>query len=176
MDIFEKLAPAAAARSLPFVIIGGHAVAVHGYGRTTEDLDLLACKDRRAEWLDLMTFLGYTLRHDGQTFLQFEPPAQEAWAVDLMFVNQATFDQILQEALRRPWGAVELRYVCLRHLLALKLFVLKQRKSHRMLKDMDDVLTLIQRNRLDVRSAEMRQLIEKYGDAELYEKILHACG
>jgi len=176
MDIFEKLQSAAANRQLLFVIIGGHAVALHGYGRTTEDLDLLACKDWRDAWLELMASLGYTLRHDGHSFLQFDPPAGEEWAVDIMLVNQATFDQISLEALLRPLGKVKVHFASLRHLLALKLFVLKQRKSHRLLKDLDDVIMLIQRNQLDVRSAEFRALVEKYGDAELYEKIAHACG
>ena len=35
---------------LKFLLIGGHAVGQHGYGRMTEDVDLLICADDKAAW------------------------------------------------------------------------------------------------------------------------------
>jgi len=64
------------------------------------------------------------------------------------------------------------RMVSLKHLLALKLHVLKQGKIHRFLDDLMDVVELVKVNRLDLRDAELHDLFLKYGSAEIYEKVL----
>lgn len=176
MQILEKLATTARARELRFLVIGGHAVSFHGYPRTTHDVDLLICRDQRQPWLEALDALGHRLRHDGGNFLQFDPPAAEVWPLDLMLVNRASFDGMSEAAVSSPLGAETIRLVSLSHLLALKFFALKQNQSHRRLKDMDDVLMLVQRNGLNVREESFRALVEKYGNTELYAKVVQACG
>jgi predicted nucleotidyltransferase len=61
---------------------------------------------------------------------------------------------------------------CLDHLLALKLHALKHGPSRRGYKDLMDVLSLVDANRIDVRSDKFRSLCHKYGDAKIYERIL----
>ncbi|MBI5394410.1 MAG: nucleotidyltransferase [Verrucomicrobia bacterium] len=174
MDIVEKLVSATAARGVKFLLIGGHAVAVHGYGRTTKDVDILVCKDDRTQWLEIMAALGCALHHDGGTFLQFKSSASDGWPVDLMLVNAATFGKMLAESITAPLGKVTVPIISLDHLLALKLFALKQKQSHRAMKDMDDLLNLILKNGVDVRSVAFREMAEKYGDAAIYDKICQA--
>ncbi|MCX7825414.1 MAG: nucleotidyl transferase AbiEii/AbiGii toxin family protein [Verrucomicrobiae bacterium] len=174
MDAVGNLVSVAASRGLKFLLVGGHAVAMHGYGRTTKDVDILVCKDDRDQWLEIMTASGWALHHDGGTFLQFRPSAGDGWPVDLMLVNAATFGKMLADSITAQLDAATVPVVSLNHLLALKLFALKQKQSHRAVKDMDDLLNLILKNGVDARSAAFRELVEKYGDAKLYKKICQA--
>lgn len=176
MNFFETLDREARARQLPFLVIGGFAVVVHGYARTTGDLDLLVGKTAREAWLDLAGALGYTLFHDGGTFLQLSAPSGTFWPLDLMLVGEATFAGMMAESQEAPLGSVVLRVPSLRHLLALKCHALKTTPAHRVLKDLQDVTTLVDANRLDVRDEQFKQLVLKYGHAELYERLVRMCG
>ncbi len=44
---FSQLLQSLSAESIPFLIIGGHAVGVHGYVRATKDLDIWIEPDER---------------------------------------------------------------------------------------------------------------------------------
>ena len=72
---------------LSFLLIGGHDVASHGYGRTTIDVDLLVRKSDRGKWLDLADRLGFRLFHDGDSFLQFSASNEVRWPLGLILVN-----------------------------------------------------------------------------------------
>jgi len=175
MDVFEKLTTASRKRGLQYLVIGGYAVAAHGYGRTTRDVDILASREDHDAWLEVFHAMGYTLLNDGGNFLQFNPPAGEIWPVDIMLTNRPTFEGMLKESVTSAAGTSKIHVVSLNHLLALKFFVIKQNKPHRAHKDLDDVIHLINANRLDIRSVEFRQWVEKYGNDQLYEELLNAC-
>jgi predicted nucleotidyltransferase len=176
MPIFDQLSRAAAERGLKFLVIGGHAVIAHGYARTTFDLDLFVERSRRGEWKEVMAGLGYKLAAEHDTFMQFAPPSPQSWPVDLMLVSADTFAGVCGESVKTRVESVTVRIPSLRHLLALKLHVLKQGAEHRIVKDMSDVLQLIELHRMNVRTEEFRELCLRYGNVSLYEKFVAACG
>jgi hypothetical protein len=176
MELWKKIVGLAESKGLRFVVIGGHAVAAHGYERTTRDADILVCRDEADRWVEALLEAGYAQHHRGEHFIQLNPPADDPWPVDLMLVNQRTFEGMLAEAQAKSCGKAQFRVVSLRHLLALKLFALKNQPSHRVLKDMDDLLNLIQANRVDVRESWFRELALKQANLEIYEKLLHTLG
>ncbi|MFA6543102.1 MAG: hypothetical protein WCS99_01670 [Limisphaerales bacterium] len=57
------------------------------------------------------------------------------------------------------------------HLLALKLHAIRHTRATRGVKDMGDIVTLIETNQLDVATLEFRALCEQYGTPEAYESI-----
>lgn len=63
------------------------------------------------------------------------------------------------------------RVPTLEHLIILKLHALKHGGIARFLKDFLDVEYLIRYNKPDIKSHHMRELCEKYGPADIYEKI-----
>jgi hypothetical protein len=63
----------------------------------------------------------------------------------------------------------------LEHLLALKLHALKHGHIERYPKDYLDVENLIRVNRVDLRAENIRQLFQKHGTLELYEKVSRTC-
>jgi len=89
--------------------------------------------------------------------------------VDLMFVNDSTFDKLLADAAPAPVDGA--RVVSLHHLLALKCHAIKFGHIGRIEKDLDDVLYLLRVNKLDVTRPDLRELILKHGTKELYEKL-----
>ncbi|MBI5384260.1 MAG: nucleotidyltransferase family protein [Verrucomicrobia bacterium] len=174
MSIFAQLNQEAARRELQFLVIGGHAVNVHSYSRQTYDLDLLISKDRAPEWTAAVSSLGYTFLNAHPTFLQFTAPSPKDWPIDFMLVNQRTWTGLWSEAVEAGLGGVTIKVPSLRHLIALKLHVLKQGLRHRVLKDLNDVVQLVELNRVDVRADEFRRLCERYGNLKLYEDIVRA--
>ena len=95
--------------------------------------------------------------------------------VDLMFVSEDVFGRLEQAAVEATVEGTQVRVVSLLHLIALKCHALQHSKSLRRLKDMDDLVQLILINRLDLNEPELRATILKHGNAEIYEKLRHAC-
>ena len=175
MHLLDTLNRKAEEKSLEFLVIGAHAVFHHGYPRESGDLDLLVQRMFRAAWLDLFGSLGYNLVRDGEGFLQLNPPAKEAWPVDLMLVNDETFAKMRAAALKVQFADATGWIPCVEHLIALKLHALKHGRIHRFLKDFQDVEGIVRKNKLDLKSERNRQLFLKYGTLELYEKLVHSC-
>lgn len=157
---------------LPCLLIGGHAVIIHGHPRTTFDLDLAVPRPAVASWRAFVLTLGYTVHAEGPTFIQFNPPDTLTLPLDLMIVRDATFRQLEAAAVEAPASMAGVRVIGLRHLLALKAHVIKHGHAGRVGKDVDDVIGLVRCNRLDVAEPEWRDLLLKYGPPELHEKLL----
>lgn len=175
MGLFEQINRQARQQGLDFLVIGGLAVNFYGYSRETADLDLLIRRDARAAWGGLLSRLGYTVEQDAEAFVQLAPPRSGEWPVDLMMVRAPTFVPMLAESREVEMYGVRLRIPSLGHLLALKLHALKNTRAHRFLKDFQDVEGLVRINQLDLKSEKVRQLFLKYGNLELYEKVVRAC-
>lgn len=175
MNIFQLVEQGATRAGLSFVVIGGLAVIEHGYSRLTADFDLLVPGKDKDRWHTLLIELGYRLKHEQDTFRQYEAGENIGLPVDLMFVKGPTFDGILAAAQTATVQGATLRLASLEHLLALKLHALKQSRLQRFLKDFDDVIHLVQLNHMDLQSPRIRDLFIKYGNADLYGKICRAC-
>jgi predicted nucleotidyltransferase len=166
----------AAAKKLRYLVIGGLAVNFYGYSRDTSDLDFFISQNDRAEWMNLLVNFGYKNFHDGGSFIQYQAPEKNAWPVDLMLVQEKTFTPILGACVDADLFGVKTRVPSLEHLIVLKLHALKNTRTQRFLKDFLDVENLIRINRLDIKSENIRALFDKYGTADLYEKISRSLG
>jgi predicted nucleotidyltransferase len=171
----QEIAKKAADAGISFLVIGGYAVLAHGYSRTTDDLDLIVQRGRRAQLGALLGNLGMSIKNDAVNFIQFDSENKAGMAVDLMFVSEEVFGRLEQAAIDAKVEGVPVRVVSLLHLIALKCHSFQNSKSIRRLKDMDDLVQLILVNRLDLKEPELRAMILKHGNAELYEKLRYAC-
>jgi hypothetical protein len=176
VNALQTIIARAAEKSLEFILAGGHAVIMHGHPRATFDLDLIIRRDDRERWRRVAQDLGYRSLREGPTFLQYNPPNSESLPLDLMFVNSETFAKLMAEAIPGPAGVEAAKVVSLRHLLALKCHAIKHGHAGRIVKDVDDVIRLVQVNRLDPNAPEMGDLFLKHGTKELYEKVRRICG
>src|SRR5262249_18311768 len=141
-SMLRHLIDQARARGLAFVVVGGHAVAAHGYTRQTVDLDLLVRDEDRRPWVDFLTGLGYRVFHEDPAFVQLAAPTTAHWPVDLLVVGEPTFASVLAEAQEVDLGGQRVRVPSVEHLLALKLHVLRDARPPRDLKDLTDVVQL----------------------------------
>ena len=176
MSTLEHLIGQAIARGLSFVVIGGHAVAAHGYARQTLDLDLLVRDEDRRTWVELLVALGYRVFHEDHAFVQLAPPTAAHWPVDLLLVAEPTFAGVTAEVREVDLGAWRVRIPSLEHLLALKLHALKHARPPRDLKDLTDVVQLADANGLDPRGEPFRTLCLKYATPEIHDRIVRAFG
>ena len=175
MITLETISRLARERNLKHLLAGGHAVQLHGYHRTTADLDLIIRRADREQWRALMLGLEYTLFHESPDFMQLQAKSAEDAPVDLMFSNDATFDQIYADALPDLSGPDRPSVISLRHLLAMKCHAIKHGHVGRIGKDVEDVIHLVMANRIKVEEPRWRDLILKYGPKELYEKLQRTC-
>jgi hypothetical protein len=156
--------------ALPFLVIGGYAVAAHGHTRSTFDVDFLGQNQAREEWRERLLTRGFQLISETSAFAQFSPP-DHSTGLDLMFVGKDTFDQFWAAKEERGFGTSIAQVPALDHLLALKLHVLKQGLGHRTFKDAEDVEMLARRNKLNLDEERYEKLFLKYGTREIYETI-----
>ncbi len=171
MTFLEIICERVQRENLPFLLAGGHAVVVHGYARTTFDLDFITDRDSRERWLRVLAHGGLTLYHEGPTFVQFSPPSGQHWPVDLMFVNASTFQKLDAESVTAEIGRASVKVVSLLHLIALKCHAIRHGHSGRVIKDTDDLVRLIEVNRLQVEEPKLREIVLQHGSAEIYEKL-----
>lgn len=174
MSFIVELVAAARGRGLPFLVIGGQAVAAWGVDRQTADFDLLVDRSQTEAWKECLGTLGYSLDHDGGNFLQFSSSRHPAWPVDLMLVQPTTFAKMRAAAVPRSLLAETLSVPALLHLVALKLHALKQDLPHRRIRDFLDVVELLQANHVDPREEGVRETFEQFGTHELYEEVQQA--
>jgi hypothetical protein len=92
-----------------------------------------------------------------------------------MLVNDETFGRLSERSLALPEPSESLKIVCVEHLIALKLHVLKQDLEHRRLHDFLDVVDLVKKNNIDLQSPEMQGIFERYSTPEWYRKIKLSC-
>ena len=175
MTLFQVLEREAPPRGVDFLIIGAHAINQFGYSRDTADVDLLVRATDRDTWLKLFTDLDYTVVSEKPAFLQLKAPSEFIWPVDLMFVNEQTWNKMAAEAVHISIGDASCKVPKLLHLIALKVHALQHTHAGRFMKDFQDVEGLIKINCLDVESVEIREIFERYGTADLYKKIANAC-
>lgn len=157
------------------MLIGGYAVMAHGFVRTTGDIDFLIQKSRACDWQIFLEDLKFTVQFSGPTFLQFNPPPGEKLPVDLMFVDNDIFDQMLSMAASVEADGILASVVSLPHLFALKCHAFQSRPQ-RAMKDIEDLVQLTKINKLDLNEPAMRAILIKHGGQEFYEFLKRECG
>jgi hypothetical protein len=162
----------AAVQGRDFLVVGGHAVNAHGYPRATYDVDLLVRERDRAAWRSAVESLGYRCFRDVPAFVQFSPPERNLAPLDLMVVTEETFAKLWAGRVYRSVGGVELPFPKVEHVIAMKLFAARSPDRHDAEKDWWDVLKLIELCNVDVRAAEFREIVERYGRPGFYQRIL----
>ena len=169
-DIAEILR-LASERNLPSLLIGANAVIKLGYIRNTVDLDLLVPEESRSQWLDLMRGLGYRIFHGVSAFAQFEPGNAGAPPVDLMFVDEPTWEKLTEGATHIDLAGENILLPRPEHLVALKLHAANSPTRTKPELDWEDIRQIVRICALDPEEASFRSLILRYGGEDALERI-----
>lgn len=165
------LVRAAAERGLPSLLIGANAVVLLGHIRNTIDLDLLVPEASRSRWLDLMRELGYRFFHGTEAFAQFEPRDNTGAPVDLMFVEQETWEKLADGAIEMRLGRERVFLPRPEYLVALKLHAATSPTRSKPQVDWEDIRQVVRIARLDPAEESFRALILRYGGKDALTKI-----
>jgi len=168
------LAALAESNGLEAVLVGGNAINLHAYFRTTFDVDLLISESNAERWISFFQNQGYEIFHRTPNFirLRFAGDATGALPVDLMLSDDDTFRRIQREARRCEVGnGISLPIPSVLHLIAMKLHALRspQRVEHGV--DMQDVKHLIKTAKIDTSSNEFIEVAKRYGTEAIRTRI-----
>ena len=92
-----------------------------------------------------------------------------------MLLNDSTFTKLFASSVEKSAGGVLVRFPCVEHLIALKVHALQHTHTRRFLKDFQDVVELVLRNKINLADSSIQDMFTKYGNNELYEKVRRAC-
>lgn len=168
------LAATAEAEGLESVLVGGNAVNLYAYRRTTFDVDLLVRERDSARWLSFFEQRGYTIFHRTRNFirLHFAPEPAGALPVDLMFADDETFEKIQGASSRCAIGkGVELGVASPLHLVAMKLHALKNPTRVEKGADFEDVIHLIKTANIDIHSSQFTEIADRYATEKIRARI-----
>jgi hypothetical protein len=152
-------------------LIGGNAVILLGFPRTTIDIDFLVPETNRSGWLDLMRELKFRLYHGSAAFAQFEPGETGMAPVDLMFVDEHTWTSLSAQPQELMVGEQPVRVPRPEHLIAMKLHSASSPDRAKPEVDWEDIRQIIQISGLDSSDPQFRDLIVRYGGAEALRRI-----
>ncbi len=162
---------AAAERGLPSLLIGGNAVILLGYHRTTNDLDLLVPEAQRSRWLDLLRDLNFRFFHGQEGFAQFESTPPATLPVDLMFVDDHTWRGLLRGAREVDLGGETALLPLPEYLVALKLHAVSSPTRSKSEVDWEDIRQIVRICELDPEETSFRDLILRYGGNSALARI-----
>jgi hypothetical protein len=94
------LSATAEAEGLEAVLVGGNAVNLHAYFRTTFDVDLLVREENCERWVTFFRKRGYAVFHRTNNLvrLHFAADPVGALPVDLMLADEHTSDRLNEKA------------------------------------------------------------------------------
>ena len=84
------------------------------------------------------------------------------------------FEKMSTESKVTQFGETSARVPSIEHVIALKLHALKQGLAHRRILDFDDVMNLVLKNGIDLGESRWREIFEKHGNLDLYERLRKA--
>jgi len=154
---------------LPYLVIGGYAVAAHGYSRLTFDVDILVRRVDKQVWHERCLNIGLRCIGQSNSFSQYDGTDKR---LDLMFVDDQSFNKMNADCITQDYDQIHTKVVGLDHLIALKLHALKNAPEHRVSKDFNDIEMLAKHHRLQLKSEHYRGFFLKYGTDQIYETLL----
>ena len=169
-DIFQIISNIIRQTGVRCVLIGGFAVNYHKVTRQTIDVDFLITEDDFEKILDMLNKEGFKVEYRNEVFAGLSDREGYIMDLDFMFVEKDTIDKIIKESEPASIGTQKFLVPSVRHLIALKLHAMKY-NAKRQYKDLLDIIELVKANKVNVKTAEFKELCLKYGNDELYKKI-----
>jgi hypothetical protein len=169
------LAANAGAEGLETVLVGGNAINLHAYFRTTFDVDLLVRETDVERWVSYFQERGYAVFNRSPNFIRLRsaPDPAAALPIDLMLADEQTFEKILAQSNPCDIGnGLSLAIPSPLHLIAMKLHELRNpgRLEHGV--DLLDVKHLIKTSKIDTSSKEFIEIVDRHATDAVRARIL----
>ena len=145
------------------LLIGGNAVLAYGGPRVTFDCDCAVVAEDERMVADVLAPLGYLFKERFDSFARYAHLGGLRPVVDVMILNVSTFQKLHTASREVTLNGVVLRAPKPLHLVALKLFALKNNPS-RIAKDWEDIQFLLRTT--EWQRAELAELAQRYASDE----------
>lgn len=170
MPIYAPVFKALADAGVRFLVIGGHAVVLHGYQRNTFDLDLLVPEILLAEARAALERLGYRPYFESEAFLQLTAP-RSLPPLDVMVADERTFERIVRSSESRVFDGEQILIPDPKRLVAMKLHALKAVSRATREKDWGDIVGVIRASNQNIEDAELQEIVERYGPPGAFAEL-----
>lgn len=152
-----------------WAVIGGLALAAHGAGRLTYDLDIVTELRVQPELVDHLESLGYETMHRSEGYSNHVHRRREMGRIDVVYVDETTARILFTEATEvELFPGVPSRIPQPEHLVAMKVLAAKNDPTRR-LQEMADIVTLMRATGLE--PDVVRPYFERHGQLESWRQI-----
>ena len=171
IELIEHLTEEANKRNMDFLLIGGQAMSHLGYQRLTLDIDFMGHEETRTAWEGIMTHYGYSMSVRTAAFDQYVHTTPGWPQVDIMFVNDRTWEKMRGETQEKSQGRVVVRVPSPRYMVALKLHAANSPQRSEPQKDWLDIDALVRTHQLDLSDPDFERLILRYGGEKSLQRL-----
>lgn len=154
------------------LLIGGNALLAYGSPRVTFDCDCAVVAEDEKMVATALAPLGYLFKERFDTFARYAHLGGQRPVVDVMLLNASTFQKLWAASREVTISGVSLRAPKPMHLVALKMFALKNNPS-RIGKDWEDIQFLLGNS--DWEKEELAELAQRYASEDTL-RLLRGAG
>jgi Uncharacterised nucleotidyltransferase len=155
------------------LVIGGFALEAYGFQRPTHDIDLLVATLKIRPVEDLLQSAGYHCLGRNNICARFSHSDPLLFPVDLLFVNDPTWDKFWAKSESTTIEGAALRVPHPAHIIALKLHAMHNEPTGRK-NDFGDIVRILTHRPEAVSMEELKALCERYTSLAMYHQLLTA--
>jgi len=163
IEFFEK-------EHIDYALIGAFALKAYGYTRATQDIDIVARRKDQNKIVAKLEAIGFETIYRAPGYSNHVHPISKAGRLDFVYVAGKTANTLFG-AVRELLVLDDIRVpvVCPEHLVALKLFAIKN-NPQRLLRDLADIKFLL--GLPGISKPGIKKAFEKYGLMDKYYELV----
>gem|GEM_PF-3221453 len=139
--------------------------------RMTFDVDFVIKEEDLCKIEPEILDKGYTVFNKTAAFIQYKGVLQGLRDIDFIFVGEKTLNNLLSHGKTVHFAGTSLIVPSAVHLITMKLHAIRSNPQRRM-KDVPDIVFLMNSGNIDPHEESVRLLFEKYGAEDLYHNII----
>jgi hypothetical protein len=155
---------------IPFLVIGGQGLSVHGVQRDTVDLDCLISVEEGSKITEYLLRHGFEEIAHFESFTRFRHRSLVYPYLDIMAVDRATWTKLSAGSQPGPLFGYPVRVPSVLHYVALKLHAIRQ-NPERVDKDRLDIVSLIEANPEAASASELEALCSRYAPPGFWDTL-----
>lgn len=157
-------------RHARYAVIGGVAIAMYGFPRTTLDLDLIVESEVQEDLILWLESLGYQTLHRSSGYSNHAHLETSRGELDFVYVQGETAEKLFSACRQVPGpGGLNVPVPRPEHLASLKVVAMKN-DPERTLREQEDIRFLLSLPGVDRR--EVRSYFERHGLAERFDELV----
>lgn len=172
-SIFKILSSIFKKHNIQPVLVGGYALIANKVQRMTFDIDFLISEDDFSKIELEIIKIGFSIFHRQEAFVQFKSEKQGLIDTDFLISDPETVEIIVSQGKKFIIDNEEFIVPSPIHLIAMKLHSISFNKN-REIKDLPDIIQLVEMNNININSKEIEDYFKKYKSIEILDKVRSA--